>query len=65
MIGRDNFFFKGLNDETDEELTSEFIERFYTGKSIIPNKIMCRSNFEDRELVEEQLLVIKGVSDLY
>ena len=55
MIGRDNFFFKGLNDETDEELTSEFIERYYTGKSIIPNKIMCRSDFDDRELVEQWL----------
>lgn len=55
MIGRDNFFFKGLNDETDEELTSEFIERYYTGKSIIPNKIMCRTDFEDRDLVEQWL----------
>ena len=55
MIGRDNFFFKGLNDETDEELTSEFIERYYTGKSIFPNKIMCRSDFKDRDLVEQWL----------
>jgi len=55
MIGRDNFFFKGLNDETDDELTAEFIERYYTGKQIIPNKIMCRCEFEDRELVEQWL----------
>ena len=55
MIGRDNFFFKGLNDETDEELTSEFIERYYTGKEILPNKIMCRADFEDRDLVEQWL----------
>ena len=55
MIGRDNFFFKGLNDEIDEELTSEFIERYYTGKDILPNKIMCRSDFEDRDLVEQWL----------
>ena len=55
MVGRDNFFFKGLNDETDEELTSEFIERYYTGKSVFPNKIMCRCDFEDRDLVEQWL----------
>ena len=28
MIGRDSFFFKGLNDESDEDITEEFIERF-------------------------------------
>ena len=55
MIGRDNFFFKGLNDEEDSELTSEFIERFYTGKNFVPAKVMCRNDFEDRSLVEEWL----------
>lgn len=55
MIGRDHFFFKGLNDEEDSELICEFIERFYTGKRIIPAKIMCRNDFEDRKLVEEWL----------
>ncbi len=52
MIGRDNFFFKGLNDEEDKDIISEFIERYYTGKSFFPNKIMCREAFEDRELYE-------------
>ena len=55
MIGRDNFFFKGLNDEEDKELTEEFIERYYSNKNVFPNKIMCRNDFEDRELVENYL----------
>lgn len=55
MVGRDNFFFKGLNDEEDSELISEFIERYYTGKAFVPAKIMCRNDFEDRSLVEEWL----------
>jgi len=55
MIGRDNFFLNGLNDEADSELTEEFIERFYSEKDILPNKIMCRSDFEDREIFEQYL----------
>ena len=60
MIGRDSFFFKGLNDESDEDITEEFIERYYTGKTIIQSRIMCRNNFEDRKLIEEWLT---GIAD--
>ena len=55
MIGRDNFFLNGLNDEEDSELTEEFIERFYSDKDVLPNKIMCRNDFEDREIFEQYL----------
>lgn len=55
MIGRDNFFFKGLNDEEDKDIISEFIERYYTGRTYFPTKIMIRNDFEDRELLEEWL----------
>ena len=55
MIGRENYFFKGLNDEEDEEIISEFIERYYSEQEIIPNKIMCRYDFADRELFEDWL----------
>ena len=52
MIGRDNFFLKGLNDEEDEEIISQFMKQYYTGRTIFPNKIMCRNDFEERELLE-------------
>lgn len=55
MIGRDCFFLKGLNDEEDSEITEEFIERYYTSKTIIPPKVMVRADFEDRKLLEEWL----------
>lgn len=55
MIGRDNFFFKGLSDEEDSDIIQEFIERYYADKKIIPHKIMIRDDFEDRELLEEWL----------
>ena len=55
MVGIDTFFLKGLNDEEDKDIISEFIERYYESKSIIPSKIMCRDDFEDRKLLEEWL----------
>ena len=52
MIGRDNFFLKGLNDEDNKEIISNFIKQYYTGRTFFPNKIMIRDDFEERELLE-------------
>lgn len=60
MIGRDSFFLKGLNDEKDEEIISEFIKQYYTGREFFPNKIMIRNEFEDRNLIETWLTSIAG-----
>lgn len=60
MVGREHFFFKGLNDEEDKEIISEFIERYYSSKTIFPSKIMIRNDFEDRILYEEWLTKMAG-----
>ena len=52
MVGRDNFFLKGLNDEDDKEIISDFIKQYYIGRSFFPNKIMIKEDIEDRELLE-------------
>ena len=52
MVGRDNFFLKGLNDEDDKEIISDFIKQYYMGRSFFPNKIMIKEDIEDRELLE-------------
>ena len=52
MVGRDNFFLKGLNDESDEEIISNFIKQYYVGRTFLPNKIMIRNDLEERELLE-------------
>lgn len=52
MVGRDNFFLKGLNDEDDKEIISDFIKQYYMGRSYFPNKIMIKEDIEDRELLE-------------
>ena len=55
MIGREHFFFKNLQDETDEEILSEFVKQYYVGRKILPNKIMMRDEIEDKAIVEEWL----------
>ena len=52
MIGRDHFFLKGLNDEEDKEIISNFIKQYYTGRKFFPNKIMVKEDFEERKLLE-------------
>ena len=52
MIGRENFFLKGLNDEDNKEIISDFIKQYYTGRSFFPNKIMIKEDIEERELLE-------------
>ena len=50
MIGRDNFFLNGLNDEDDKEIIQEFIERYYT--SIEFGGISWKENEENEEIKE-------------
>ncbi len=55
MIGRDNFFLKGLDDESNSEIISNFIKQYYTGRKFFPNKIMVRDDFDERKLIEVYL----------
>lgn len=52
MIGREHFFFEGLNDETDNEILSSFIKQFYMTRPILPNKIMLKEEIKDKEIIE-------------
>ena len=55
MIGREHYFFKGLQDEDKAEILSSFIKQFYIGKEELPNKIMIKEEIEDKELLETLL----------
>ena len=52
MIGREHYFFKGLQDEEKNEIISSFIKQYYLGKPILPNKIMIKQEIDDKELLE-------------
>ena len=52
MVGREHYFFSGLNDETDSEIISDFIKQYYLDMKILPNKIMLREEPEDKDVIE-------------
>lgn len=55
MIGREHFFFQNLEDETDEEMLTQFLKQYYIGRTIYPNKIMMRNEIEEKAIIEEWL----------
>lgn len=52
MIGREHYFYKDLIDEDNSEIISNFIKQYYIGREILPNKIMCKYDIEDKDLIE-------------
>lgn len=52
MIGREHFFFKGLQDEEKSEIISSFIKQYYIGKPDLPSKIMIKEEIEDKDTLE-------------
>jgi len=52
MIGREHYFYNGLEDETNEEIISNFLKQYYIGKLNIQSKIMLKYNIEDLKLIE-------------
>ena len=55
MIGREHYFFSGLNDEKDEQILSDFVKQYYIGREILPNKIMMRNEIEEKVILQEWL----------
>ena len=60
MVGRKHFIFKGLDDEEDGEIISNFIKQYYIGKQILPNKIMIKTNIEEKDAIEMWLTEVAG-----
>ena len=55
MIGREHYFLENMEDETDQDILSEFVKQYYIERKILPNKIMLQTEIEDKNLLEEWL----------
>jgi len=55
MVERHHYFFEGLQDETDNEILSNFIKQYYINDIFLPNKIMIKENIQDKEILENFL----------
>ena len=60
MIERHHYFWEGLQDETDEEILSNFLKQHYMTEMILPNRIMIKEEIEDKNLIEDWLSKTAG-----
>jgi len=59
----ENFIFKDISTETENELLEDFIKQYYTGENV-PAKIMFRYELPSQDLIKEWLLKISGRKSL-
>lgn len=59
MLNGENFIFKDISTETEEELVENFIKQYYT-QGNVPSKIMIKYNLKEEELLKTWLQEISG-----
>lgn len=55
LIGRDHFYLKSAENDTEGEILSSFIKQFYAGTPHIPAELMLPEEIEDQDIIEEWL----------
>ena len=59
LIGRDHFYLKSAENDTEGEILSSFIKQFYAGTPYIPAELMLPEEIEDQDIIEERLTAWK------
>jgi excinuclease ABC subunit C len=60
VVGRREFFWKGLADFQPEEFIGSMIKQYYNGDQPIPPKIYVQLDFEERPLLQQWLTQLRG-----
>lgn len=60
LIGRDHFYLRIGNEETDEEILTTFLKQFYAGTPYIPKELMLQNEVLETEVIAEWLSKRKG-----
>ena len=55
LIGRDHFYLKSAENDTEGEILSSFIKQFYAGTPYIPAELKLPEEIEDQDIIEEWL----------
>ncbi|MCR5249769.1 MAG: excinuclease ABC subunit UvrC [Lachnospiraceae bacterium] len=55
MVGREHYFMKNTESESDEAILTGFLKQFYAGTPYIPREIMLQLESSEKELLEEWL----------
>lgn len=62
LIGREHFYMKHAENETDAEILQSFIKQFYAGTPFIPKEIYLKEVPEERALIEQWLTKKNGTN---
>lgn len=60
LIGRDHFYLRIGNEETESAILTTFLKQFYAGTPYIPKELMLQSQVEEPEVIAEWLSKRKG-----
>lgn len=60
IIGREHFYMKNSEDESDADIVKSFVEQFYGGTPFIPKEIIVPETLDDQELLENWLSEKRG-----
>lgn len=60
LIGRDHFYLRIGNEETESAILTTFLKQFYAGTPYIPKELMLQSQVEEPKVIAEWLSKRKG-----
>ncbi len=60
MVGREHFYMKHSESESDESILTSFVKQFYAGTPFIPREIMLQEESVEKELIEQWLTAKRG-----
>ena len=60
LIGREHFYMRVRNEDTEKELLSVFMRQYYSGTPFVPREIHMKEEPEDTEILEEWLSDRRG-----
>ena len=60
MVGREHFYMKHSESESDESILTSFVKQFYAGTPFIPREIMLQEESNEKELIEQWLTAKRG-----
>ena len=60
LLGRESFFFRGMEEKERESLLSSFLQQFYSGRSSIPRTILLPLEIPEKALLGDWLREKKG-----
>lgn len=60
MVGREHYYMKNIENETEESILTSFLKQFYAGTPFIPKEIMVSVESEEKDIIEEWLTNKRG-----